>query len=57
MAVSSLSATHINDPQYASELGKLKLELARLLVETGAVPDKMPLDEGVKKELPDPKIR
>jgi len=47
----------INDPEYASELGKLKLELARLLVETGAMPDKMPLDEGVKMELPEESIR
>jgi hypothetical protein len=35
----------------------LEIELARLLKETGAAPDKMPLDEGVKKELPDPTIR
>ena len=47
----------INDPKYASELGMLKLELARLLIETGAVPDKMPLDEGVKMELPEESIR
>jgi len=25
--------------------------------ETGALPDKMPLDEGVKKELPEESIR
>ena len=47
----------IDDPRYASELGKLKLELARLLIETGATPDKMPLDEGVKMELPEESIR
>ena len=47
----------INDPRYAAELGRLKMELARLLIETGAVPDKMPLDEGVKMELPEESIR
>jgi hypothetical protein len=47
----------VNDPQYAGVLGTLKVELARLLIETGAVPDKMPLDEGVKMELPEKSIR
>ncbi len=36
---------------------ELQAELARLLKATGADPDRMPLDEGVKKELPDAKIR
>jgi len=31
--------------------------LARLLRQTGAVPDKMPLDQGVKTELPEESIR
>jgi N-acetylglucosamine-6-sulfatase len=37
----------------------LKKELARLMAQTGLTPksDKMPLDEGIKKELPDQKIR
>lgn len=47
----------IDDPRYADKVAELKAELERLLVETGAVPDKMPLDEGVKKELPDESIR
>lgn len=47
----------VDDPRYASKVAELKAELDRLLVETGAVPDKMPLDEGVKKELPDKSIR
>ena len=29
----------------------------RLIAEIGAVPDKMPRDEGIKGELPDEKIR
>jgi N-acetylglucosamine-6-sulfatase len=45
------------DPRYAAKIAELDAELQRLLTATGAVPDKMPLDEGVKKELPDPKIR
>ncbi len=47
----------IDDPRCADKVAELKAELDRLLVETGAVPDKMPLDEGVKKELPDKNIR
>ncbi len=47
----------VDDPRYADKVAELKAELERLLVETGAVPDKMPLDEGVKKELPDKSIR
>jgi N-acetylglucosamine-6-sulfatase len=47
----------IKDPQYAPVIASLKAELDRLIRESGAVPDKMPLDEGVKTELPDPKIR
>jgi N-acetylglucosamine-6-sulfatase len=47
----------IDNERYAGVRKELEAELARLLDETGAAPDKMPLDEGVKKELPDPKIR
>ncbi len=47
----------IDDPRYAAQVAKLESELQRLLKETGASPDRMPLDEGVKKELPDQKIR
>jgi arylsulfatase A-like enzyme len=47
----------INDPKYASVVEDLEAELARLIRETGAVPDKMPLDEGVKTELPEESIR
>jgi hypothetical protein len=37
----------------------LKAELAKLMLATGldAQTDKMPMDEGVKSELPDAKIR
>jgi N-acetylglucosamine-6-sulfatase len=45
------------DPRHAAVARELQAELARLLVETGAVPDRMPLDEGIKSELPDQKIR
>ncbi len=47
----------IDDPRYAGKLAELKSELQRLLQETGAVPDRMPPDEGVKKDLPDARIR
>ena len=47
----------VDDPKYVGKVAELKAELDKLLVETDAVPDKMPLDEGVKKELPDKSIR
>jgi N-acetylglucosamine-6-sulfatase len=47
----------IADPSQASRLRQLKKQLEHLMQRTGALPDKMPLDEGVKAELPDPNIR
>jgi arylsulfatase A-like enzyme len=47
----------IADPTQKERIAELQAELDRLLKETGAVPDKMPLDEGIKAELPDLKIR
>ena len=47
----------ISNPKYTPVVRKLKAELARLLKETGVVPDRMPLDEGVKMELPEESIR
>jgi arylsulfatase A-like enzyme len=49
----------IADPQLTSTITELKAELAKLMLATGldAQTDKMPLDEGVKSELPDAKIR
>jgi N-acetylglucosamine-6-sulfatase len=47
----------IDDPKYAGKIEELKKELARLMEQTGALPDQMPIDEGVKSELPDQKIR
>lgn len=49
----------ISDPKMAGTLGELKKELTRLMEATGLSPanDKMPMDAGIKKELPDQKIR
>ena len=49
----------ITDPLSARRVTELQAELARLMRETGLAPetDKMPLDAGIKKELPDQKIR
>lgn len=47
----------IDDPACADMVKTLKAELARLMKETGALPDRMPLDEGVKSELPEESIR
>jgi N-acetylglucosamine-6-sulfatase len=49
----------IGKAELAGKVEELKKELARLMAETGLTPetDKMPMDEGVKSELPDAKIR
>lgn len=49
----------IDNPKYAEVLAGLKRELARRMEETGLTPatDLMPLDEGIKQELPDEDIR
>jgi arylsulfatase A-like enzyme len=47
----------IHDRRYARQLKQLKAQLADLLRQTGADPDRMPLDEGVKTELPEKSIR
>jgi N-acetylglucosamine-6-sulfatase len=47
----------IDEPAQAERIRTLKAELARLERETGLVQDVMPIDEGVKQQLPDPKIR
>jgi N-acetylglucosamine-6-sulfatase len=49
----------IHDPKLSGTISELKIELAKLMLATGlnAETDKMPLDEGVKSELPDAKIR
>ncbi|MBL7220503.1 MAG: sulfatase [Phycisphaerae bacterium] len=47
----------IDDPAHAERVQRLRKELQRLMSQTGALPDKMPLDEGIKKELPDASIQ
>jgi N-acetylglucosamine-6-sulfatase len=49
----------INDPSRAGMLSDLKAELVRLMAATRltAESDKMPIDAGIKKELPDQKLR
>ena len=47
----------VDDPKYAAKLAELKTELHRLMETTGGLPDKMPLDEGIKSELPDAAVR
>jgi N-acetylglucosamine-6-sulfatase len=49
----------INVSQFAGKISELKSELSRLMKETGLTPatDRMPIDEGIKTELPDQKIR
>ncbi|MBL8810285.1 MAG: sulfatase [Planctomycetaceae bacterium] len=49
----------IDNPKYADVVKTMQQELARVMNEVGLPPetDKMPLDEGVKSELPDAKIR
>jgi len=47
----------INDPRYTEVVVELRDLLRRLQAETGGLPDRMPLDEGVKMELPEKSIR
>ncbi len=47
----------INEVKYVGKVAELKAELQRLLEAAGALPDKMPLDEGIKTELPEKSIR
>jgi len=47
----------INDPQFADVLKDLQKELKRLMKQTGLKKDIMPIDEGIKKELPEQSIR
>jgi arylsulfatase A-like enzyme len=43
--------------EHAATVATLQAELDRLIKEAGAVPDKMPLDEGIKSGLPEKSIR
>ena len=45
------------DPKYKAVKDKLAIELAKTLKATGANPDKMPIDQGIKTNLPDKDIR
>lgn len=49
----------IDHPRYAPVLADLRKELERTMRQAGLTPetDRMPLDEGIKQELPDQKIR
>ena len=49
----------INAPEAAAKLQELTSELARAMAAAGLTPeaDRMPVDGGIKKELPDQKIR
>jgi N-acetylglucosamine-6-sulfatase len=44
-------------PEHAARIAELRAELERLQREAGALPDKMPIDEGIGSALPDQKIR
>ena len=47
------------NPKYAGVVEEMQVELLRVMKDVGLTPenDKMPLDEGIKSELPDQKIR
>lgn len=47
----------IDDPSMAGVAAQLRAELDRLIRAAGVTEDRMPLDEGIKAELPDQKIR
>jgi len=47
----------IDDPAAQAKLKELQAELARLQAACDGLPDKMPIDEGIKTELPEQSIR
>jgi arylsulfatase A-like enzyme len=47
----------ISDPKFDAKQRELQVQLAVLMDKAGLTEDKMPIDEGVKKDLPDAKIR
>ena len=47
----------IDKPEHAATVAGLNAELLRLMKEADGLPDKMPLDEGIKSGLPDQAIR
>jgi N-acetylglucosamine-6-sulfatase len=47
----------IRNPQYAQTVEELQRELDRLMAAADGLPDRMPLDEGIQKELPAKAIR
>jgi N-acetylglucosamine-6-sulfatase len=49
----------IDNPKYADVTQSMRQELVKVMAEVGltAENDKMPIDEGVKQQLPDQKIR
>jgi N-acetylglucosamine-6-sulfatase len=47
----------IAKPEHAATVSRLQAELRQLMKEADALPDKMPLDEGIKAKLPDKAIR
>jgi len=44
-------------PEHAQTIAELKKELSRLIASADGLPDKMPLDEGIKSALPAQSIR
>jgi N-acetylglucosamine-6-sulfatase len=46
-----------NDQRSATKLTEMRLALAALLQESGATPDTMPIDQGIKGALPEESIR
>ena len=47
----------INDPRHGRKLEELRKELARLIKAADGLPDRMPLDEGIKTALAEKSIR
>ena len=47
----------ISTTKHNAKLRELQVQMAQLMEDAGLADDKMPLDEGVKKDLPDLKIR
>ncbi len=47
----------VDDKQHAGQLNIMRANLTALLINSGATPDQMPIDQGIKAELPEESIR
>jgi len=47
----------VDGAQYTEKLAEMRVELQKVLRDSNGLPDKMPIDQGIKSELPEASIR